>query len=231
MVAVVFGDADADHVLVPTSVKTGNYTALALDFVPCDTSGGAFTVTLPTAPPDRTRVGVSLVRTSAANTLTIAGGGATFNTDDGPSIILNRLDQSTICQYVQASNVWYTVSGSFFTGLTLTGYIAPAVVTLTDAPTITVNAASGNDFRVTLTATGRTLGNPANPVDGQRIDFQVTQDGAGSRTLSYGTAYAFAASLPAPTLTTTPGATDLLSFLYNATRGKWLFTGSVLSFS
>ena len=56
------------------------------------------------------------------------------------------------------------------------GALAPAVVVLTDAGTIAVDASQGNDFRVTI-AGSRTLGNPANPTDGQKIVFHVTQGG------------------------------------------------------
>ena len=52
--------------------------------------------------------------------------------------------------------------------------MAPAVVILADAATIAVDASLGNDFRVTI-AGNRTMGNPANPADGQKITFQVTQ--------------------------------------------------------
>ena len=43
------------------------------------------------------------------------------------------------------------------------GALAPAVVGLTDAATIAVDASLGNDFRVTL-AGNRAMANPANPV-------------------------------------------------------------------
>ena len=65
------------------------------------------------------------------------------------------------------------------------GAVAPAVVNLTDAATIAVDASLGNDFRVTI-AGNRTMGNPANPANGQQIIFQVTQGSGGSFTLSWG---------------------------------------------
>ena len=48
------------------------------------------------------------------------------------------------------------------------GYVAPAVVTLKDAATISVDASAGNDFRVTISG-NRRMKSPSNPVDGQRI--------------------------------------------------------------
>jgi len=116
------------------------------------------------------------------------------------------------------------------TGATFTGYVAPAVVTLTDAASIAVNAALGNDFRVTI-AGNRTLANPSSPVDGQRIIFQITQDATGSRTLSYGNAYTFSTGLPQPTLSTTANMTDLLGFIYNAALSQWLLVAFVNGFN
>ena len=108
--------------------------------------------------------------------------------------------------------------------------MAPAVVVLADAATIAVDASLGNDFRVTI-AGNRTMGNPSNPVDGQKITFQVTQGSAGSFTLTWGSGYEFSAGLPQPTLSTTAGQTDLLAFIYNAAKGKWLLAAFVNGFS
>ncbi len=113
---------------------------------------------------------------------------------------------------------------------TETGAVAPAVVALADAPTIAVDASQGNDFRVTLGAS-RTMGNPANPVDGQKIVFQITQGGAGSSTITWGSAYEFATGLPQPTLSTTVGQTDLMAFIYNAAKAKWLLAAFVSGFA
>ena len=97
---------------------------------------------------------------------------------------------------------------------------SPKVVALTDAATIAVNAALGNVFRVTLGG-NRTLGAPTNPTDGQTIDFEVTQDGTGSRTLAYASAYEFSTTVTSPTLTTAAGKVDLLTFRYSAVASKW----------
>jgi hypothetical protein len=108
------------------------------------------------------------------------------------------------------------------------GYVAPAVVDLTDAATIAVNAALGNDFRVTIGGS-RTVANPSNAVDGQRITFQVTQGGAGSFTLSWSSQYRFGAA-GAPVLSTAAGDTDVIGFIYNAALAAWLCVGSALGF-
>ena len=109
------------------------------------------------------------------------------------------------------------------------GAVAPAVVNLTDAATIAVDASQGNDFRVTI-AGNRTMGNPANPANGQQIIFQVTQGSGGSNTLSWGSGYEFSTDLPQPSLSATAGQTDLLGFVYNAAKGAWLLAAFVNGF-
>jgi hypothetical protein len=110
------------------------------------------------------------------------------------------------------------------------GALAPAVVILTDAPTIAVDASQGNDFRVTLGAS-RTVATPSHPTDGQQVIFQVTQGSGGSAAISWGTGYEFSGSLPEPTLSSTAGETDLLGFIYNSAKGKWLLAAFVNGFS
>jgi len=110
------------------------------------------------------------------------------------------------------------------------GALAPAVVALTDAATIAVDASQGNDFRVTLGAS-RAMGNPANPANGQQIIFQITQGSGGSAAITWGTAYEFSSALPQPTLSTAAGQTDLLGFNYDAGRQTWLLAAFVNGFS
>lgn len=108
------------------------------------------------------------------------------------------------------------------------GALAPSVVALTDGASIPVNAALGNDFRVTLGG-NRTIANPTNPIDGQDITFLLTQDGSGSRIVTWGSAYSFGTS-GAPTLTATGGKTDLVGFKYRAAASSWVCIGSALGF-
>ncbi len=110
------------------------------------------------------------------------------------------------------------------------GAVAPAVVVLADAATIAIDASLGNDFRVTI-AGNRAMATPANPADGQKITIQVTQGSGGPFTLSWSSGYEFSAALPAPTLSTTAGQTDLLGFIYNAAKAKWLFVAFMSGFA
>ena len=108
--------------------------------------------------------------------------------------------------------------------------VAPVVVGLTDAPTIAVDASLGNDFRVTI-AGNRTMGNPANPSDGQQIIFQITQGSAGAASITWSSGYEFSEGLPQPTLSTKAGQTDLLGFAFNARKSTWLLSAYVNGFS
>ena len=91
---------------------------------------------------------------------------------------------------------------------------------LTDAATIATNANLGNTFRVTLGG-NRTLGNPTNPVDGQRVMWELIQDATGSRTITLDTNFALGTDISSVTLTTAANAHDFLGATYNATAGKW----------
>ncbi len=103
------------------------------------------------------------------------------------------------------------------------GGVAPAVVQLSYAATVAVPALLANDFRLTLTGNA-TLANPTNLADGQMIKFRVTQDGIGSRLLSYGTAYDFGTA-GAPTLSMTPNKMDIIGFEYDAILSKMCYLG------
>lgn len=93
-------------------------------------------------------------------------------------------------------------------------------VTLTDAATIATDASLGSHFRVTL-AGNRTLGNPTNMVDGQRVIWELIQDATGSRTLTLGSAFALGTDIANTTLTTTASKRDFLGAIYNSVTAKF----------
>src|SRR5664280_2680149 len=97
-------------VLTTTSVKTTTYTAAANQLVPADATSAAFTVTLPTAPADKTRVFVKKID-SSANAVTIATAGSdVFNETGGStSVSLSLQNQAVTVQYNSSTNIWYVV--------------------------------------------------------------------------------------------------------------------------
>lgn len=114
-------------------------------------------------------------------------------------------------------------------GATFTGKIAPAVVPLTFGASVALNAALGNVFTLTLTASTATIAAPTNPVDGQEIALRVTQGGSGSNTLAFNAIFDFGAA-GAPTLSTSVGKVDILRFQYSAALAKWCMLSAPLGF-
>ena len=100
--------------------------------------------------------------------------------------------------------------GNFVIGTNARAY--NPIVTVTDAACISVNMALGNNFLVTLGG-NRTLKKPVNCTVGQGGNIYFIQDGTGSRTLGYNTAWQFV-SATVPTLST--GAADVDMLVYNA---------------
>jgi len=86
------------------------------------------------------------------------------------------------------------------------------IVTVTDAACISVNFALGNSFLVTIGG-NRTLKAPTNCTVGQGGSIYFIQDGTGSRTLGYNTAWQFV-SATVPALST--GASDVDMLVFNA---------------
>jgi len=99
--------------------------------------------------------------------------------------------------------------------LQVAGNAVGEIVTLTDGATITPDFSTSNNFTVTLGG-NRTLANPTNIVAGQSGFITIIQDGTGSRTLSFGSYWDFAAGT-APTLTTTASAVDVLAYYARST--------------
>jgi hypothetical protein len=104
--------------------------------------------------------------------------------------------------------------------LVVGGSLVVSADTLTDAATIAVDAALGNVFTVTLGG-NRTLGNPTNATNGQKILFRIRQDGTGTRTLALDTKYRLGTSITSTTLTTTAAKTDYLGVIYHSTDDKF----------
>ena len=97
------------------------------------------------------------------------------------------------------------------------------VVSLTDGASIAVSFNDGQNFAVQL-AGNRTLESPTNCVAGQVGSIFIIQDGTGSRTLSYGANWKFAAGT-APTLSTAASAVDRVDYIvYTSTAVQAIAT-------
>jgi hypothetical protein len=103
----------------------------------------------------------------------------------------------------------------------LNGALIPsASAALTDASTIATDASLGNFFTVTLGG-NRTLGNPTNSTDQQRVLWQIVQDGTGSRTLAFGTNFKFGSEITGCTISSTASSVSYITAIYNSSQTKW----------
>ena len=80
--------------LTPTAIKTSNYTCTSNELVRCDSTGGAFNVTLPVLPVDGARVGIIDVASSfLINPVTLVPGNVAHNIQGGlDNVVLNVVD-------------------------------------------------------------------------------------------------------------------------------------------
>lgn len=104
-----------------------------------------------------------------------------------------------------------------------------AYVTLVDGTTVDIDCSEGNSFTLTLGG-DRTINAPTNPLDGQTIVIDLVQDATGTRTVTWNAIFLWPSGT-APTLTTTPLATDIVTGKYNSTTAAWRMVVSGLDFS
>ena len=96
-------------------------------------------------------------------------------------------------------------------GISLTGGAAANITALSDGSTINIDMATACHHSVTLGG-NRTFAAPSNQVVGQAGSIFITQDGTGSRTASFNSAFKFVGGT-APTLTTGAGLTDRIDYI------------------
>lgn len=110
---------------VVTVTKTAVYAAEPGDIVPCDATAGGFTVTLPSAPANGSRIVVKKVDSSANAVIVQRGGTDTFNTAGGPSTLQLSVQSHTVWLQYQ-SGIWLVI-----------GYSVGAAADLSSAQTFT----------------------------------------------------------------------------------------------
>ena len=101
-------------------------------------------------------------------------------------------------------------------GLSLVGGAASNITALSDGATITIDMANSCHHSVTLGG-NRTFAAPSNQAVGQSGSIFITQDGSGSRTASFNSAFKFIGGA-APTLTTTASATDRIDYIIKSSN-------------
>jgi hypothetical protein len=137
--------------ITATAVKTEAYSAQGGQFVPCNATVGAFTVTLPTLVTDGARVLVKKID-STSNVVTVACQGSDrFNKTGGvTSVFLSITNQAVTVQYAASTAIWYVVSGDLPSST-----IGQSIVTAADAATVRtlIDTISSSDSRLTDTRT------------------------------------------------------------------------------
>ncbi|HEX3786092.1 MAG TPA: glycosyl hydrolase family 28-related protein [Pseudonocardiaceae bacterium] len=94
--------------LTATSVQTTTYTASANQLIPADATSVSFTITLPTAPADKTRMIIKKID-GTTNAVTVATGGSdVFNKASGSTTgTLSLQNQALTLQYASSGGIWY----------------------------------------------------------------------------------------------------------------------------
>ena len=121
--------------------------------------------------------------------------------------ILYATENGAVELYYDNSKKFETTS----TGCAFTGSVSGNLSAATSASTITLDLGTANYHTVTL-AHNTTFADPSNEVAGQSGSIIITQDGTGSRTAAWNSAWKWAGGT-APTLSTTAGAVDRIDFL------------------
>lgn len=111
-------------------------------------------------------------------------------------------------------------------GGTLTGTVIPAVQAPSYSATVTINAASGNQVKITLTG-NVTFAAPTSPTDGQMLLFVITQDGTGSRTATWNSVFYFPTGFTS-VLSTDANLRDYFGFRYASSTSKWVCLSQVI---
>lgn len=207
------------------SVQTfsdANVTVLAATTLAAQTGtlSASRTVTLPAA--SSVAAGKELIiadisgTVTATNTLVIARAGS--DTINGTTSAVMAAPYGFRRLVSDGTSKW-TFDGGIARLGTVGAYTAQqyfSTATLTDAATINWNLSTAQVAKLTIGG-NRTLANPTNMVDGGTYILRITQDGTGSRTLAYGTAYKWPGGT-APVLSTTAGAVDIITFVSDGTN-------------
>ena len=155
--------------------------------------------------------------TSATNDLKITSNGDDLILEAEDDVIIRDNGGSNIlAQFINggANELYHNATKKFETasgGVSLTGGAAANVTALSDGATITIDMATACHHSVTLGG-NRTFAAPSNQVIGQSGSLFITQDGTGSRTASFNSAFKFVGGT-APTLTTTAAAVDRIDYI------------------
>jgi hypothetical protein len=108
--------------------------------------------------------------------------------------------------------------------------ITPSNALTDNGTTIATDAGLGNNFRVSALTANVTLSNPTNPSDGQVVTWEVIQNAAAAKTLTFDTSFAFGAEITGCTISATLSSHNFLTAIYNSTATKWYVRGCITGY-
>ena len=149
----------------------------------------------------------SIIEDSGTGGLVLATSKLNVNNAANNEVMITATEDGTVELYHNNVKKIETAAG----GVSLTGGAAANVTALSDGATITIDMATACHHSVTLGG-NRTFAAPSNQVVGQSGSIFITQDGTGSRTASFNSAFKFVGGT-APTLTTTAAAVDRIDYI------------------
>ena len=154
----------------------------------------------------------SYVQDSGTGSLIISGSAVNILNAAASESMIRCTENGSVELYEDNVKKFETASG----GVSLTGGAAANITALSDGSTITIDMATACHHSVTLGG-NRTFAAPSNQVVGQAGSIFVTQDGTGSRTASFNSAFKFVGGT-APTLTTGAGLTDRIDYIIKSSN-------------
>ena len=131
---------------------------------------------------------------------------------NGSNSVFNETGTGNLQLQLGGSTKFEVASG----GVSLTGGAASNITALSDGATITIDMATACHHSVTLGG-NRTFAAPSNQVVGQSGSIFITQDGTGSRTASFNSAFKFVGGV-APTLSTAANAIDRIDYIIKSSN-------------
>tara|TARA_B000000441_G_scaffold12155_1_gene7306 strand:+ start:1089 stop:2021 length:933 start_codon:yes stop_codon:yes gene_type:complete len=154
----------------------------------------------------------SIIEDSGTGGLVLATSKLNVNNAANNEIMITATQDGTVELYHNNVKKIETAAG----GISLTGGAAANITALSDGATITIDMATACHHSVTLGG-NRTFAAPSNQVVGQAGSIFITQDGSGSRTAAFNSAFKFVGGT-APTLTTTASATDRIDYIIKSSN-------------
>lgn len=194
---VAQADARYERIFLVTALKTSAYAAAANEFVPVDTTGGTFAVSLVAAPADGTVVSVKWSVGTAAPTVTCGGSDVINLAGGSTSAAFAVVNQVFTFRYRAASAIWYVESSISKGGLdSLYAPITPTYSALTPTTgAITLDFAAMNGLYWGNALSGNPTYSASNLSAGRSTTIFVAA-GASTRTLTFNASWVFVGSKP-----------------------------------